>query len=105
MKIQKIDSTKKNYWLIVICFSIAFSTVLISAGCDEKSKENKKDETKNEVPAEIKPIVEMAPAKTAQWLTILHSLSTNDEGNPISNADVAKLTCFTIATSSEFIFL
>ena len=42
---------------------------------------------------------------TQEELTLLQSLTQDAQGNAISNADVAKLSCFTIATSSEFIFL
>jgi len=42
---------------------------------------------------------------TKEELTLLQSLAVNDEGEAVSNSDVAKLSCFAIATSSEFIFL
>lgn len=38
-------------------------------------------------------------------LKLLRTLTADPEGNPVSNLDVAKLSCFAIATSSEFIFL
>ncbi len=42
---------------------------------------------------------------TQEELMLLQTLTQDTEGNAISNVDVAKLSCFTIATSSEFIFL
>lgn len=42
---------------------------------------------------------------SAQELTLLQSLGANANGDAISNADVAKLSCYTIATSTEFHFL
>ena len=47
----------------------------------------------------------LARDPTQEELTLLQELTQDTQGNAISNADVAKLSCFTIATSSEFIFL